>query len=887
MTELNQNQAPQSTDQQSAPVGFPGLLVEGVLWYFEPEITTATIAIRKARDFAQKIINGIVIAAGAAGLIIFILGSILMLQKDLLDPGVWWEPSPIIFGFWFAVLCATFLFYRVLSLRTWRRRVPMVGKDLVEEVTVLPSLDIIERKEDIAHVLTSEARDAIEQAFEIARNAGHAQVQPLHLFAGSLSTNSVRVLLVRLGIGFEQMKDALRRRMEAMPKGSTQFGPAGREIIARAFRRSILFGQPQVTAGSIFAECYAKDEFIKELLYSLNVEEEEVENVVAWVRINEQLMDRQKEFSRAASFKPRGTMNRAYTAIATPFLDRVSQDLTRTAASGRLPMLIGREVEVTQIMRAIEGGRQSVVLVGPPGVGKDAIIAGIAARMVEEQVPAVLQDMRLVKLSVPHIVSVQGGTGAEERMLITFSEVGRSGNIIVVIEDIDQLVGAGGVDLSSVVASELEKGYTFVIATATPQGYTGAIERSVLGQRLSKIDIAEPGRNDAIQVLASRVGSIENRNKIVFTYEALAAIVDLSDRYMHESYLPEKAIILAEEVANMVGKRGEEWARVGKEDVATIVSEKTRVPVTEVGVEESEKLLDLEVRMHERVIGQEEAVKAISSALRRARVELRAENRPIANFLFLGPTGVGKTETAKATAEVYFGNEESMLRFDMSEYQDKASIARLIGGPGEAGLLTEAVRKNPFALLLLDELEKAHPDILNLFLQVMDDGRLTDGSGRTVDFTNVILIATSNAGTQYIQDQVSAGVDLDTIKQHLIEDELKKVYRPEFLNRFDGVMVFKPLSQEDVVSIAYLMLAQVKARLEAKGIKFEASDEAVHELAKKGYDPKFGARPLRRVIQESVDNAVAEFLLQGKVGRRDTLVYEPGGKIRVEKAAEL
>ena len=526
-----------------------------------------------------------------------------------------------------------------------------------------------------------------------------------------------------------------------------------------------------------------------------------------WIRINEQLRERYQAFRKAASFKPTKNMNSAYTAVATPFLDSVSHDLTRAAVYGRLPMMIGRESEMTGIMRAIEGGNKSVVLVGPHGVGKNAMISGIAQLMVEEKVPKILQDKRLVSLSIPHIVSAQGGSGAEERLLFALQEIGHSGNIVTVIENIDQVVGGsgGGVDLSAVLSSELEKGYTFVIATTTPQGYTGLVERSVLGQRLEKIGVDEPQRNDAIQVLESKIGGIENKNKVIFTYPSVAALIDLSARYMHDSYLPEKAIVLAQEVANAVSKRGE-WSRVEPEDVATIISEKTKIPVTQVGQEEGKKLLNLEERMHERIIGQEEAVKAVASALRRARVELRSKDRPIANFLFLGPTGVGKTELAKTTAEVYFGSENNMLRFDMSEYQDKASVYRLIGASGEGGLLTEAVRQNPFALLLLDELEKAHPDILNLFLQVMDDGRLTDGAGRTIDFTNVILISTSNAGTQYIQDEVAAGTELTVIREYLMNTELKQVYRPEFLNRFDGVMVFKPLSPEDVVAIAYLLM---------------------------------------------------------------------------------
>ncbi len=339
----------------------------------------------------------------------------------------------------------------------------------------------------------------------------------------------------------------------------------------------------------------------------------------------------------------------------------------------------------------------------------------------------------------------------------------------------------------------------------------------------------------------------------------------------------------------MVGKRGSagKLTWVTKDDVAALIAEKTGVPLTDVTQEEGERLLHIEDRMHERVIGQEQAVTAIASALRRARVELRSKNRPIANFLFLGPTGVGKTELAKTTAEVFFGSENNMIRFDMSEYQNQSSAARLIGGNGEPGLLTEAVRRQPFALLLLDELEKAHPDILNLFLQVMDDGRLTDGTGRTVDFTNVILIATSNAGTNYIQDAIARGESLVAVKNALLETELRQIYRPEFLNRFDDTVVFTPLSQDDVVAIAYLMVAGVTEQMKAKGITLTVTDDAIHELARKGYDPKFGARPLRRVVQEYVENTIAEFLLAGKVGRRDTLRLEAGGKITLERAVEL
>ncbi|TAL50675.1 ATP-dependent Clp protease ATP-binding subunit, partial [Patescibacteria group bacterium] len=359
--------------------------------------------------------------------------------------------------------------------------------------------------------------------------------------------------------------------------------------------------------------------------------------------------------------------------------------------------------------------------------------------------------------------------------------------------------------------------------------------------------------------------------------------------YMHETYLPKKAIEVARETALQVSQSRGKDALVTGEDVAQIVSSKTGIPTMSVAEDEKEKLLGLEEKMHGRVIGQDEAVSAVSSALRRARTELRSQARPIATFLFLGPTGVGKTELAKTVAETYFGSEDMMVRLDMSEYQDATSINRMLGTPGSqsGGLLTEAVRKQPFAIVLLDELEKAHPDILNIFLQVFDDGRLTDSVGRTIDFTNTIIICTSNAGTQYIQDAVGRAEDLEVIKTHLVEEELRGIYRPEFLNRFDGIVVFKPLAQEDVVEITKLFMKAVASRLDPKGIGFRAEDAAVQDLAQRGFDPKFGARPLRRLVQEEVDNAIANALLQGEVRRRDTIVLTEGGKIRIEKGEDL
>ena len=863
-----------------------GVMIDGVFWHFEEAITSKTGIEFAAEQNGKKWAFRLLMAMGGFSLFLAFLAFVL--QPDaVLGAGVLGSPKIALFFFWLSVLFGLVLFSQAIEKK---RNVPVLprAKELATEVTFLPSVESVGKHDEMSRFLSSELRTALYEAMRQAQKSGHAQVSDLHLFLGMMPATSMRMLFMRLGVSFEGMKGAIGRKMAALPKGTTVFDSVAREAVAGAFLRAVAAKQKTVGAVELFSEIFENNPFLQELFYSLEAEATEVRETIQWLRINKKLKERFEAFRQNAAFKPTGPMNRAYTSVATPFLDRVSEDLTDAGVKGYLPMLMGRDEEMALLLRAIEGGHQSVVLVGPVGVGKKSIVSGLAERMIQEDVPDILQDKRLVKISIPHILSAQGGGGADERFLYTLQEVGKSGNIILVIDGIEQIMGSGGgPDLSAILSSELEKGYTFVIATTTLQGYANFVERNILHGVLQKIDIREPDNGLAMKVLQSKIGAIENKNHAVFTYEALSNLIDLSARYMHESFLPKKAILLAEEVGFDVGKRGAGWQTVTKDDVAAIISQKTNIPVTQVSQDEGEKLLSLESRMHERVIGQDEAVTSIANALRRARVDLRSKDRPIANFLFLGPTGVGKTELAKTTAEVYFGDENSMLRFDMSEFQDQASIARLIGGNNESGLLTEAVRKSPFALVLLDELEKAHPDILNLFLQVMDDGRLTDGLGRTIDFTNVILIATSNAGTSYIQEQVKLGTALNDIRGQLMETELKKHYRPEFLNRLDGIVVFKPLTMDDVSAIAYLMINKVVQRLSAKGITFKATDEAIHELAQKGYDPQFGARPLRRVVQEEVDNAVAEFLLSGQVDRRDTLVLNLGGEITIEKAKAL
>lgn len=861
--------------------GTLGVRVGDDVWILKNPPTQVSIADEKASRLAGKIRSAVVVILSLALLALAIVP--IALNPELVASRAFWRGENYqIMALVGALVGFTFLSYTGTRDRLNAIRIPKAPGQ--HEIEIVGTVSRGHQK-PVERVLSAEARESINRAFEYAYYAHHAQVDAFHLFLGASGGTGVRMLFARLGVQFESISEPLRHHSATIAQGETVFGNAAQELVLKAFINVLADRRREVSPIELFIEAYKASDFLKEVFYSIDIEEAEILAAAEWMRINEQLRDRYKSYREAAALKPTGAINRAYTSVNTPFLDQVSTDLTALAVRGGLPMLMGREAELAEIFRSIEAGGRSVVLVGPPGTGKSALIAGVAEAMVEEEVPNILKDQRLVEISIPKIIAASD-TKPEERLLYAMQEAGISGNVVLVIQGVDQLLQAGD-SLISILATELEKRYTFMIGTTTAAGWR-ALEQTSLITTCSPVRIDEPSRDDALRTLESRIGGIENKNQVTFTFEAVAACVDLSIRYLHDLYLPEKAMVVAQEVATMARRTMQKpWGFVTKEHVAELISQKSRVPVQDVTKDEKQALLNLEERMHGRVIGQEHAVQAISAALRRARTQLRSTNRPIANFLFLGPTGVGKTELAKTTAETFFGNENNMIRFDMSEYQDVASIERLIGANGQGGLLTEAVRKQPFALLLLDELEKAHPDLLNLFLQVMDDGRLTDGAGRTIDFTNVILIATSNAGTAYVQDQIKAGTSLDVIKTHLMEAELRTVYRPEFLNRFDDVIVFKPLTQEDVTAIAHLLIKQVKDRLEAKGILFEINDAAVAALAVAGFDPQFGARPLRRVIQDRVDNKIADLLLSQDIKRRDTIYMNADGSLEVRAAAAL
>lgn len=851
--------------------------------YFSHSINYAHIFVRELRKTIDLIINLFLIVG--VFLTLYLVYRILHVVD--FDPRNLWyfisTPRIENLYLWILVLADMFLYYRLV--------IPGIKKADKEKNLADKGKNV---RHNIADHMGQEVSKMLDKAWLFAKYKKIYPVSVWHLLYILLNDRDIRLVLARLGIGADNIKNSIDQNLSKLVKSQDQNididDEAANAFLSAYFHMLQRQGE-YIAEVDLFSGVVGSSQAVQNMFYDMDVDEQKIDNVISWVKINKELLARYKRLRSRSIFKSKTGMNRAYTAIATPVLNSFSQDLTLMAKAGRLGLSVAREKEISEIISTVESSVASVVLVGPPGIGKGNIVEGIANRMMAEELPELFQDKRLVALSAPMLVSGAEGTGRlEERFLAILNETAISGNIILYIEDIHQLVGISsegteGVSLAEVLANEIRKKNVIVISTANSKEYVQYIEGTSLGQVLKKINIKEPDKNQTIQMMESHVSSVEAKHGVYFTYDALETIYDLSSRYITDRSLPSKAIDLMDEAGIIVAKRGQKNNLVTAQDIEELVSHKTNIPLTDVTSTESSKLLNMEQEIHERIIGQEEAVKLVSSALRRARAELRDTNRPIVNLLFLGPTGVGKTELAKTVAEKYFGNENDMIRLDMSEYQSQTALPRLIGSPenGTPGLLTEAVRHKPFALLLLDEIEKAHPDILTIFLQVMEDGRLTDALGRTVDFTNLIIVATSNAGTSFIQDQISAGKSVHEFKDQLIKQEIRDIFRPEFINRFDGTVVFRPLTQEEIYKIAGLMLKKVKKRLGDKGILFEVTEAAQRELAEAGFDPVFGARPLRRVIQEQVDNALAEFLLTGKLGRRDVVVYDKGGNISVRK----
>lgn len=580
-------------------------------------------------------------------------------------------------------------------------------------------------------------------------------------------------------------------------------------------------------------------------------------------------------------------VNRGWLGVPTPSLDSFSEDLTQKAAKGEFADFdfirsSGVLENIVNILSQQTG--RNVVITALPGAGKSALIRHLAKQIVKGDAPAALATKRLVQVDFTKLLSgVKTQGDLAERIKTAFEEVEFAQNIILVIEELHELgMGEAGsmFNLYSLMQPYLETDTFQFIATTEPENYVKILEKNgSLIRIFIKVELPPATASDTVKILQSRAIVAERKTKIKTSYLALKLIVELSQKLIHDRVLPDSAISIFKE-AQTQSVNG--W--VTREVVKKLVSQRVKMPLTDLGSADKGKLLNLEGEIHTRLIDQEQAVRVVSDALRRSATGLKEEQRPIGSFLFVGPTGVGKTELAKALSEVYFAKNTSkvgldsfevdgqgfFIRFDMSEYQNSESVSRLIGGSGEGGLLTEAVRNRPYALLLLDEFEKAHEKILTLFLQVLEDGRLTDGSGKHIDFTNTIIIATSNAASLLIAQGLEEGKSLEALDRQ-VNDELLKIFKPELVNRFDDVVLFKPLSQEDLQKIVKLKLTGLQSQMKEKGYLVEFDGQLISELAKRGFDPVLGARPLRRLIQDTLEAKLSRMILENKLVKGQVL----------------
>ncbi|MDE6875226.1 MAG: ATP-dependent Clp protease ATP-binding subunit [Lachnospiraceae bacterium] len=795
---------------------------------------------------------------------------------------------------------------------------------------------------------TQNAREAINLATETAYQLAHNYIGTEHLLIGLTKANGVAGrILDEHDVDEEKLTELVNQLIA--PTGGIKimekdnFTPRARRILEASARESLRLKSEQIGTEHILMALIKESDCIAvRLLNTLGVNMQ---------RLYMDILAACGADANTLKSEMNGAKGRQKGKSPTPTLNQYSRDLTQLAREGRLDPVIGREDEIQRVIQILSRRtKNNPCLVGEPGVGKTAVAEGLAQKIVSGDIPEVIAEKRVMTLDLSGMVAGSKYRGEfEERIKRVIGEVVADGNVLLFLDELHTIIGAGGaegaIDASNILKPSLARGEIQLIGATTREEYRKYIEKdAALERRFQPVVIEEPGEEEAIQILRGLCPAYEAHHRVHITQEAIAAAVRLASRYINDRFLPDKAIDVMDEAASKVRlsiytpstkmkeleeklakleaekegaikaeeferageiKRKQERIRVnmekleadraaerenavltvGEEEIADVISQWTKIPLKRLKEGESERLLKLEAVLHERVIGQEEAVSAVAKAIRRGRVGLKDPNRPIGSFLFLGPTGVGKTELSKALAGAMFGDENAMIRVDMTEYMEKHSVSRMIGSPpgyvgyDEGGQLSEKVRRNPYSVILFDEIEKAHPDIFNILLQILDDGHVTDAQGRKISFKNTIIIMTSNAGAQNIVSPKKLGfvshedaeADYGRMKEGVM-DEVRRLFKPEFLNRIDEMIVFHALTRENICEIAKIMLGTITKRcMTQMELKLKAEDSLLEYLAKKGYDEKYGARPLRRVIQTELEDKLTEEILAGKVRAGDTV----------------
>ncbi|MGB4701522.1 MAG: ATP-dependent Clp protease ATP-binding subunit [Syntrophomonadaceae bacterium] len=825
---------------------------------------------------------------------------------------------------------------------------------------------------------TQRARNAVIYAQEEARQLNHPAIGTEHILLGLLKEGEgvgARALL-SMGIDLEKVRSEVTRIIGQgntpvePPDGDLPVTPRAKKVFNLAFDEARLQGVNYVGTEHLLLALLREEEGVAgQVLTSMGVRldqlRQQVMNLLGGdMQPNPPGTPYQEPAANAYTPSP---VNKRKPKSKTPTLDAFSRDLTQDALEGRLDPVIGRHKEIERVIQVLSRRtKNNPVLIGDPGVGKTAIVEGLAQRIVENQVPEILSNKRVVALDLSSMIAGTKYRGEfEDRLTKIVAEIKAAGDVIAFIDELHTIVGAGAaegaIDAANILKPSLARGEFQCVGATTLDEYRKHIEKdAALERRFQPITVDEPTPEESIEILKGLRDRYEAHHAVKISDEAINAAVNLSARYITDRFLPDKAIDLIDEASSRVrlnnyvvpdtikeaenrlkdiikekeeainaqeyekaaqlrdeeqklreqienerkewiNKRSLTMGTVGEEEIAAIVSSWTGIPVSKLAEEESDRLVNLEGILHERVIGQSEAVKAVARAVRRARAGLKNPKRPIGSFIFLGPTGVGKTELARALAEAMFGSEDAMIRLDMSEYMEKHAVARMIGSPpgyvgyDEGGQLTEKVRRKPYSVILLDEIEKAHPDVFNILLQVLEDGRLTDGQGRTVDFRNTIVIMTSNVGAESARHAKKVGftsgedrdMNYEKMKETMLE-QMKHTFRPEFLNRIDEIIVFQSLTEEELKQIVDLLMKELKTRITENGFELEVSEAAKELILKQGYDPAYGARPLKRAIQKLVEDTVSEEILKRTVVPGDTILVDvENEEIVVRKLAKV